>query len=130
MLVLLATMFNSFRIMPRGTFLSEKERTTLDALKAANWSLHQMAAHIQRTRCVVRNYLKDPKNYGPKRRKQTKKKLSDTAKRRIVREASNTTKSCQRIVDTLDLPVTRQRVFQILKKSPQLIHVRGKKAPS
>jgi hypothetical protein len=115
--------------MPRGTFLTPEEKTTLDALHAANWSLHRMANHIKRSRNAVRLYLKDPQKYGPKTRKPTNQKLSDTARRRIVREASNTTKSCQRLVETLELSVTHQRVFQILKASTTLTHVKGKKAP-
>jgi hypothetical protein len=115
--------------MPRGTFLTPEEKTTLDALHAAKWSLHSMAKHIKRSRNAIRSYLKNPSKYGPKKRKATNKKLSETAKRRIVREASTTKKSCQRLVETLELPVTRQRVFQILKASTTLTHVKGKKAP-
>jgi hypothetical protein len=52
--------------MPRGTFLTPEEKTTLDALHLANWSLHSMANHIKRSGNAVRLYLKDPKKYGLK----------------------------------------------------------------
>jgi hypothetical protein len=60
--------------MPRGTFLTPEEKTTLDALHAAKWSLHSMAKHIKRSRNAVRSYLKNPSKYGPKKkgRQQTK----------------------------------------------------------
>jgi hypothetical protein len=61
--------------MPRGTFLTPEEKTTLDALHAAKWSLHSMAKHIKRSSNAVRSYLKNPSKYGPKKKEGNKQKI-------------------------------------------------------
>jgi DDE superfamily endonuclease/Tc3 transposase len=112
---------NEFR-MPRGKVLSSEEKTRMKALKDAGWSINRIAEDSNRSRTVVRNYLLNPDTYGTKKKKNRSKKVTAAAVRRLYRAASQSSKSCRQLRDSLDLPVTRQRVHQLLQQADHLVH--------
>lgn len=115
--------------MPRGTYLSEKEKERISAFRIAEWSVKRIAHELNRSRTVITNYIKDPDNYGHKTRKKTYRKLTKYDVRHLKREASKGKMSCKQLRDAHQLSVTVQRVHQILQEDTELVFKKRKGSP-
>ena len=82
-----------------------------------------------RSRTVVRNYLKDPESYGTRKRPGHPLKITNTARRRLFREASKGQSSSRDLQKSPNLPITPRRIRQLLHESPNLVY-RNKKTTS
>ena len=101
--------------MPRGKILLEYQRGQIDALPSQGLSTREIAAEIEKSQTVVQHYLADKKNYGTNKYRGGTPKLSDRDKRRICRESSNKSVSCNQIKGQLNLDITRQAIWKVLK---------------
>ena len=115
--------------MPLGKRLSLVEQGQLDLMIQLGWSLYKMSAHVGRSRCCIRNYMKNPVQYGINTNPGRKQKLSAREKREICRLASNSTKSANEIIRELNLQVSKQTVLRTIRSNPQLVRQTMRAAP-
>lgn len=62
--------------MPRGTVLTDLEKSQIMAYKDANTSVRQIADATNRPKTVVANFLKNPEAYNSKKKGARPRKLS------------------------------------------------------
>ncbi|KAF4143222.1 Tc3 transposase [Phytophthora infestans] len=74
--------------MGRGASLSDKEKGSILAYKEANMSTDAIATRGGRSWKVVNNFLKAPEAYGAKKSSGRPRKMTQTAERRLLRQAS------------------------------------------
>eukprot|EP00644_Phytophthora_capsici_P018333 jgi/Phyca11/42101/gw1.119.16.1 len=74
--------------MPRGPALTEKEKGAILALHKQGLSKRAISKDVKRSRPVVNAFLADPVAYNTIKRTGPAKKLTPTAERRLLREAS------------------------------------------
>lgn len=115
--------------MPKGNYLTQQEKAVILAYSKINMSISGISKEIERSRCVVRNFLKDPDNYGKKYPKTIKKKLTSRDKRRIINTASNSTKTLSQIKRELDLNVSRETIRQVLVTNSNICRSKMMRAP-
>src|SRR5687768_14848448 len=106
--------------MPKREQLSDFERGQILAFRDQNLNQNAIAAKIGRNQCTVSRFLKDPENYGHKKRSGRPAKLSNRDIRNILRVASSGNKTAGEIKCDQNLSVTTRRVQQILHSSPNL----------
>lgn len=116
--------------MAKGSKLSEMEKGKIDAYRDVGQSNRAIAKLLGRSPTVVDNYVKDPDNYGKKKARGSRKKMSDRDTRRICREASNSTKSCSQIKRELNLNVSNDTIRRTILKNPNLVSRKMKLAPA
>lgn len=116
--------------MAKNSKLSEYEKGQIDAYRAARKSNREIGRLLNRSKCVINNYVKDPANYGTKKTRGITKKLSDRDTRRICRTASNSTKFCSQIKKDLDLNVSPETIRLTILKNPNLVSHKMKRAPA
>ena len=94
-----------------------------------NYSKRAFGRMLNRSKCVIRSFLKSPITYGTKKSPGGPKKLSTRNIRRLNREASKGKLSSRELKNQLELPVSVRRVQQILKANPNLVYKRRKSQP-
>ncbi|PIC13704.1 hypothetical protein B9Z55_027567 [Caenorhabditis nigoni] len=116
--------------MARASFLSLADQSKVEVMRQMNCSLHKMARMIQKSRNVIRRYLADPLNYGSKQKKAGRpRKVSSRDERKIIREASNSTRSLKDIKADLSLDVCKSTVHNVIRRSGVIVCQKMKKAP-
>lgn len=115
--------------MAKGPKLSEREKGEIEAFKRAGKNKTWISKELGRSRKVIRNFLKDTKGYGSKKRKNYTKKLSERDMRKIGRLASNSTKSCNDIKRELELNASKTTVWRAIKVNPYIEHQKKNVAP-
>lgn len=106
--------------MPHGPALSKFEQGQIIAYRESGMSIREISRKISRSLGVVHRYSVNPIRYASKKRRGITKKLSDHAKRRLIRAASNSTASASRMKRTLELDVSVRRVQQIIQDAVHL----------
>lgn len=104
--------------MSRGKLLTDDEKNQCDNLYAQNVSMREISRKLNRSLCVVQNYLHNSSTYGTKKSSGRPSSLSTRIKRQIGRIISNSHKSCASVKRDLNLNVTRQTVFNAIKQLP------------
>src|ERR1700722_6792488 len=115
--------------MGRGKRLNDVEKARIEAYHESGKSQVGIAKNLKKSRHVIKNFLKNPVQYGTKKRKSYKKKLSSRSERQIARLASNSTKSASEIRRELKLDVSDSTVLRSIKKNPHLKHQKMNSAP-
>jgi hypothetical protein len=115
--------------MPRGTKLSDVEQGQILALKKAGLTSAVVGRMLGRTECVVNNFLRRGDTYGTVKRSGRPPRMNDTAKRRLIREATKGKSTCRRLVADLNLPVGKRRVQQLLQGHDRLVYKKRKSSP-
>jgi IS30 family transposase len=116
--------------MPRGKNLSDVEKGQIQAYHASGKSFLAISRLLNRSRCVIRNFLKNEAEYGQKKRTGRKKKLSERSERLIAREVSNTKRSCNDIKRRLKLDVSKSTILRSINRNPNIVRAKMMKAPS
>jgi len=116
--------------MPKGLSLSESEKGQIKAYNEQGKSSRWIARKLGRSHDVINCYLKNPETYGTRKSTGRKSKLSDREKRQILRKASNSLISCDKIKCELDLQVHRSTVWNVIKASPNIVRGKLKFAPA
>ena len=107
--------------MPRGKPLSEIEKGQIMAYHETGMTNRSIATRISRSHDLINNFLKNPENYGKNRRGGPKPKLTPRDKRRILAAASNTTSSCRKIKEDLDLDVSTSSIRRAINSSGVIV---------
>lgn len=115
--------------MPRGTQLSDFERGQILALHSTGKSHREIAGAVKRSKGVVTAFLKNPENYGQKKRSGRPKLLSNRDERAIHRLVSNTPKSCSEVKSELNLAASRWTINRAINRSPNLQYRKLLRAP-
>lgn len=116
--------------MPKGKVLDEKEKGMVEAYKQEGVSLREIARRLGRSDKVIRNYIKNPENYGTIKRRPKISKLSARDKRDIAKLASNSTKSLSQIKNELKLEVSKETIRKALHENPNIIRSKMNTAPN
>lgn len=116
--------------MPSGKRLNDVEKAKILALKDnTNIPVYKIAQKINRSEKVVRNFLKDRKNYGKKKSSGRRPTITSAQKRRLIRSATNSLKSAAELKSENELEVGVRRVQQILSNSNRLKYKKMKCKP-
>ena len=105
--------------MPRGKVLSNEEKIKITAYKDAGLSNRAIAKKINRSHHVINNFMRQGEDYNRNHFKGGNKKLTHRDHSLIFRTASSGNATAGQIQSTLNLPVTKRRVQQILKANTQ-----------
>lgn len=116
--------------MGRKKQLSEYEKGQITAYHQQRLSNRQIAKLLGRTPTVVGSFLNNPANYGKKKSSGRPSKVSERDRRRIIRKASNSVKSCKDIREELDLDVHRRTVLRVIHMNPNIRRRKLRKAPA
>lgn len=102
----------------------------IDAFHKAGYSYKQIAKEIRRSKSCIGDYLSG-KCHGKTRKKPGRpSKLSDKAKRRLLKDASNKMISCKALASQNGLDVSRWTVSRALKNSENIVRQKLKLAPN
>ena len=104
--------------MGRGKHLMNEELAVIKAYKDTGLSNREIAKKIKRSPKVVYNYFKIGVTYGAYKGSGGKCKIDNRTKRVIVRHAGAQHMTASQIRADLQLPVSVQRVRQILHEDP------------
>lgn len=115
--------------MGSGKRLTLEEIGKIRALKEEGYSNREIGRRINRSVGVVGNFLKDPENYGKQQHGRTKRATSSSERRRILRIASNASKTSREIQQEAGTSASIRTVQRVLKSSPGLQRRRLKKKP-
>lgn len=115
--------------MPKGKRLSEYEKGKIDGLKEEGWSNRKIAKEIERSRCVIDNYINLRENYGQKKSSGRNKKLTRRDERAIVRLAIKKKFGSRRILSSLDVNCSRSTIYNTLKNNKNLKFAKMKRKP-
>ena len=83
--------------MPMGKILTQYQMGQIDALSGQSMSIRKIADKIDKSPKVVSYYMKDKGNYCLKRFHGRKQKLNQRDQRFILRQISNSLKSCAQL---------------------------------
>lgn len=116
--------------MGHGKRLTEAEKAKISTLKEyTSMSNRQIAKEVNRNEKVVRNFLKNPENYGKNKHTGRKSTVSTAQKRLLIRSAANNFKSARQLKTENNLSVGVRRVRQILNGSDRLKYKKMKRKP-
>lgn len=112
--------------MARGVLLSESEKKSIIDLSKKSLSHREIARQIKRSKTSVTNFLKNSSKNRIKKRCGPKNKIDNRTKRLIFRAVSNKQVSCKRIINDLNLKVSRWTVNRLINKSDYIRHKKKK----
>ena len=115
--------------MGHGKQLSEYEKGQIDILKSQNASSREIARQINRSDFVVNNYLKNKVTYGTNKSTGRPKSLTQHARRRLIRSATNKSLSATRLRDMLDLSACVRTIQRCLCKAEHLVRRKIRRKP-
>ena len=115
--------------MGRGKRLTNEELAVFKAYKDTGLSNREIAKKIKRSPKVVNNYFKIGVNYGAYKGSDGIRKIDNRTKRVIVRRAAAQHMTASLIRADLQLPVSGQRVRQILHEDPNTVWKKRKPKP-
>lgn len=116
--------------MGQGKPLTEAEKAKISTLKDYNnFSYRQIAKEINRSVCVVHNFLKNRENYGKNQVSGRPLSISTATKRRLIRCAANNFKSARELKAENNISVGVRRVQQILSGSGYLKYTKMLRKP-
>ena len=94
--------------MPCGPPLSEIEKIRINRATGMGKNVPEIARLLQRSSTVVRNYLKDPINYGTRKSTGRPRIIKATASRHLHRAMSTNPMSTRKLADAVPFPVSHQ----------------------
>lgn len=106
--------------MPKGKYLSEKEKIEIDFYHKNKYSNRKIGRLINRSESVVRNFLKKGERYGLKKPTNGNRKLSKRQIGMIKHEATKNKLNATQIQRKHDLPVSKNHVSHILRSTPYI----------
>lgn len=114
--------------MGRGTTLTLEERGKILAYHDSKLTTRQIAEKIGRSQSVVSHFIRNPSSYGKNMHKPTRKALTTSEERRILREASNSTCSAVKIRQNLGVNASIATVRRVIRKAKHLKRLKLKKS--
>ena len=115
--------------MVKGKVLTDIQKGQIIAFKEQDMSNREIARKLGCSRGSIDNFVKKGDNYGKRKHPGRKAKLSRRAKRRILREMSNSMIGCRAIKDELSLDVSHQTIWRVLKSDPNFVRQKLRTRP-
>lgn len=115
--------------MGRGKTLTVAEIERIKIFNEQGFCTAAIARQINRSFEVVRNYLRDPENYGKNQRGRTYRATTERERRVILREASNSALTARQIRNIAGTSASVQTVRRVIKASPNIKRRKMKKKP-
>lgn len=115
--------------MAKGKCLTDEEKISIKIYKENGYSFREIARKVNRSDKVVRNYLKLGVKYGQRKKTKGNTKLSRRQIGQIKIEATKNHLNSAQIVEKLALPVTKQHVARILRRSDNIKWKKMKSKP-
>lgn len=104
--------------MPRGKKLSHDEQIKILTFNEAGMSGSNIARKIGRSKAAVNSFLRNPEDYGSKKRTGRPKSLTARQSRQIRKLACGQKMSSSQIQEHLQLPCTSRTVRNVLSNNP------------
>jgi transposase len=104
--------------MAKSSRMTEIEKGMIQAFKIEGKSNRWIADTMGRDESSIRYYLKNKEN--EKKKRGPKPKLSDTAKRLIIRNVSNKQISLAKLRSEMNLCVSKNTIRRVLKNAPNI----------
>ncbi len=115
--------------MPRGYHLTDFERGQIMAYRDEGMNPTDIGKKLRRDRTTISKFLKDPENYGQKKRPGRPRTLDGRAERRILRAAGTGNLSANQIRVAQKVPLTTRSVQKIISSSPHMKYEKRKHKP-
>jgi transposase len=115
--------------MSKSRRLTHYERGQIDALRSQKLSYREISKRLNRSLCVIHNYLKLKSEYGRVGGRGRKKKLDSRTVKRIHRAARERIISAKEIKNELSLNVSTRTVQRVLSQSKTLVRTKLKQKP-
>lgn len=115
--------------MGAGKSLSTFEKGEIIGLKANDWSVSAIARHIKRSRTVIANFIKNPEKYGTAKSPGRPQILTTREQRSILKLASNSEVSANKIKTTQNLPVSKDTILRVIHRCQHLARKKMNVAP-
>lgn len=106
--------------MPRGKTLTSEEIAKIEVYKELGISNREIAKKLNRSRCLINNYIRKGKNYGTLKRPGRPPLVTQRQKREIKRVIHDENLSARNIKHQLDLQIGVRRLQQIMSKDLDL----------
>ena len=106
-----------FSIMPKGKAFSKLDQGRILAYHEQGQSVREIGRKLGSSHAAVFSFLQRKQNYGKRRRYGPFFKLSERDKQRILRAASNSTKSSTQIKVEIGLRVSSRTIRNIINGS-------------
>lgn len=116
--------------MPKGKSFSERDKGKILAYLDERLSYRKIAKKLGCSHQAVGFFAKNQQTYGKRKRYGRKSKLSEREKRRILRAASNSTKSGSKLKADLGLNVSDRTIRNVINGSGRFKRARMKCAPA
>lgn len=105
----------------RKPSLTFQEREQILELRDASVSAHEISSRVGRARSTIRNFLRDPENYGKGRKRAGRRlTLDEPTQRFIMKEAVKGEKTTVQIAEEAPMKVSARTVQRFLKKYSEL----------
>ncbi|RLO09847.1 hypothetical protein DYB28_001664 [Aphanomyces astaci] len=115
--------------MGRAGQLTEYEQGSALAFSKAGWSIKRIAATLGRSRNVVASFIRPRETYGTQYGSRKSTKVSERARRQIVKHASTTGCSARQLKAYLPLEVSLRTYQRILIQAAFLQYTKLQHAP-
>jgi len=116
--------------MPRGVNLNDIEKGQILAYKDSGKSGNYIAKKLNRSRCLIQNFLNNPNKYGEKKRQGRPRLLSKRQERSVHKYSSNSTLSCKEIKTISNLNVSVSTILRTINRSPNIVRSKMISTPS
>lgn len=112
--------------MPKGTCLPQKELGCIRALKHEAVSISPISELVCRSRDAILRYLSNPDSYRNRKRARGDANLGLRSHLLLLQEASKGHQTSSQLQLSLELPMSRRRVHQILAGTKHLKYTKAK----
>lgn len=116
--------------MGRGKKLTSEEMIRIKTLKEEHYPLREIARRLGRSHHVIMKYLEEPENYGKRYKGRTKRATTERERRRILREASNSSLTAGQIALKVGTQASVRTVRRIINKCSTIKRLKIKKRPA
>ena len=115
--------------MPRGNELMNEEKIKILALKAKGTRQKQISCLVNRSENVISKFLRDPENYGKRKRSGRPKSITQRDIKMLINEAKKGEKSSRQLKECQNLNLSTRRIRQILNESKNVKYLKKKSQP-
>lgn len=106
--------------MGKGRSLTTSEKAKIDVYHTEGYSNRDIAKKLGRSPTCVDNYLKNPSTYGKKYKGRKATAISAAERRRILRCASNSSKSISKIKHEVGVEASKSTVRRVILSAKNL----------
>lgn len=111
--------------MPKGNYLTQNEQGCISALEQERLSISAISHRVSLSRKSIGRYLSNPDGYGNRKPTRGNAWLSLKSHRPLLQEASKGHQTSSQLQRSLQLPISRRRIQQIITGAKRLKYGKG-----